>query len=89
RRAVDIPIVGVGGIMTIDDCMEFFVTGASAVQVGTASFAEPVVSGRLLDALPAALSELGAASLREVVGTLAAPAPAACAPAVGSHAHAS
>jgi dihydroorotate dehydrogenase (NAD+) catalytic subunit len=89
RRAVDIPIVGVGGIMTIDDCMEFFVTGASAVQVGTASFAEPVVSGRLLDALPAAVSELGAASLREVVGTLATPAAAACAPTVGSSAHAS
>lgn len=89
RRAVDIPIVGVGGIMTIDDCMEFFVTGASAVQVGTASFAEPVVSGRLLDALPAALAELGAASLREVVGTLATTAPAVCAPAPGSPAHAS
>jgi dihydroorotate dehydrogenase (NAD+) catalytic subunit len=89
RRAVDIPIVGVGGIMSIDDCMEFFVTGASAVQVGTASFAEPVVSGRLLDALPAALAELGAGSLGEVVGTLAGAAPAACAPAVGSPAHAS
>jgi hypothetical protein len=59
RQAVDIPIVGVGGIMSIDDCMEFFVTGASAVQVGTANFAEPVASMTLLDALPAALAELG------------------------------
>ena len=42
HRAVGIPIIGVGGIMTIDDCMEFFVAGASAVQIGTASFAEPV-----------------------------------------------
>jgi hypothetical protein len=54
RRAVDIPIIGVGGIMTLDDCMEFFITGATAVQIGTANFAEPVVSTRLLDALPAA-----------------------------------
>jgi dihydroorotate dehydrogenase (NAD+) catalytic subunit len=88
RRAVDIPIVGVGGIMTIDDCMEFFVTGASAVQIGTASFAEPVVSARLLDELPAALAVLGAARLADVVGTLELPAAkAACVPPV-SHAHA-
>ena len=56
HRAVGIPIIGVGGIMTIDDCMEFFVAGASAVQSGTASFAEPVLSGRLLDELPPALA---------------------------------
>ena len=74
HRGVDIPIVGVGGIMTIDDCMEFFVAGASAVQVGTANFAEPVVSGRLLDELPAALAELGVGSVAEIVGTLLTPA---------------
>ena len=79
RRAVDIPIVGVGGIMTIDDCMEFFVTGAAAVQIGTASFAEPVVSARLLDELPAALAELGATNFREIIGTLQLPGgPATC-----------
>jgi dihydroorotate dehydrogenase (NAD+) catalytic subunit len=70
RQAVDIPIVGVGGIMSIDDCMEFFVTGASAVQVGTANFAEPVASMTLLDALPAALAELGATCMADVIGTL-------------------
>ena len=59
RRAVDTPIIGVGGIMTIDDVMEFLVTGASAVQVGTASFADPGVAPRLLDLLPAALAEAG------------------------------
>ena len=88
RQAVEIPIVGVGGIMTIDDCMEFFVTGASAVQVGTANFAEPVASMRLLDALPAAIAELGATALAEVVGTLVTPARAACPPAAsGSSPH--
>jgi dihydroorotate dehydrogenase (NAD+) catalytic subunit len=76
HRAVGIPIIGVGGIMTIDDCMEFFVAGAAAVQIGTASFAEPVVSARLLDELPAAVAAAGAASLVELVGTLQVPPPA-------------
>jgi dihydroorotate dehydrogenase (NAD+) catalytic subunit len=87
RRAVDIPIVGVGGIMTVDDCMEFFVTGASAVQIGTASFADPVASARLVDELPAAVAALGAARLSDIVGTLELPAAAACPPSSGSHAH--
>jgi dihydroorotate dehydrogenase (NAD+) catalytic subunit len=78
RQAVDIPIIGVGGIMTIDDCMEFFVTGASAVQVGTANFAEPVASARLLDALPAALAELGASAMADVIGTLVVPKRTPC-----------
>jgi len=73
RRAVGIPIVGVGGIMSIDDCMEFLVTGATAVQVGTANFADPVASIRLLEGLPAALDQLGATRLAEVVGTLGPP----------------
>jgi dihydroorotate dehydrogenase (NAD+) catalytic subunit len=75
RQAVDIPIIGVGGIMTIDDCMEFLVAGASAIQVGTANFADPVVSGRLLEQLPAALAEIGAVRLDDVVGTLAVTSP--------------
>jgi dihydroorotate dehydrogenase (NAD+) catalytic subunit len=80
RRAVEIPIVGVGGIMTIDDVMEFLVTGASAVQIGTASFAEPVVSARLLDELPAAVAALGGSSLGDVIGTLALPDRPPCPP---------
>ncbi|NDC64052.1 MAG: dihydroorotate dehydrogenase [Planctomycetia bacterium] len=85
RRAVDIPIVGVGGIMSIDDCMEFFVTGATAVQVGTANFAEPVVSTRLLDALPGALAEIGAARMEDVIGTLQLPQRSAAVPAASAH----
>jgi dihydroorotate dehydrogenase (NAD+) catalytic subunit len=79
RQKLSIPIVGVGGIMTVDDCMEFFVAGASAVQLGTANFAEPVACTRILDALPAAFGELGAASLADVVGTLVLPARQPCA----------
>ncbi|HYH64838.1 MAG TPA: dihydroorotate dehydrogenase [Urbifossiella sp.] len=65
-----IPVVAVGGIATIDDVMEFLVAGASAVQVGTANFYDPGASARLADALPAALAELGADRVADVVGTL-------------------
>jgi dihydroorotate dehydrogenase (NAD+) catalytic subunit len=70
-QAVRIPIVGIGGIATIDDVMDFLVTGATAVQIGTANFYNPTVSIRLLDALPSAIRELGATSVSEIVGTLA------------------
>ncbi|MGD9126832.1 MAG: dihydroorotate dehydrogenase [Planctomycetia bacterium] len=70
-RAVEgLPIVGIGGIETIDDAMEFFVAGATAVQVGTASFYRPQATMEILDALPAAIETLGAKSIQEVVGML-------------------
>ena len=69
-RAIRIPVMGIGGIATIDDVMEFLVAGASAVQIGTANFYNPRASIQVLDALPTALAELGAASVREVVGTV-------------------
>ena len=68
--AVDIPIVGIGGIGTIDDVMQFLVAGASAVQVGTANYYDPTVSTRLIDQLPEALGEAGVSSVREIVRTL-------------------
>jgi dihydroorotate dehydrogenase (NAD+) catalytic subunit len=70
-RTVKIPIVGIGGIATIDDVMEFLVTGATAVQIGTANFYNPTVSMQILDALPGALAELGASSVGDIVGTIA------------------
>jgi dihydroorotate dehydrogenase (NAD+) catalytic subunit len=69
-QAVRVPLMGIGGIATIDDVMEFLVCGASAVQVGTANFYRPSGSVELVDALPAALAELHAAAVAEVVGTL-------------------
>ena len=68
--AVDVPIVGCGGVRTVDDVLEFLVTGATAVQVGTANFADPTVSGRLVDDLAAAVAGEGLASARALVGTL-------------------
>ncbi len=69
-RAVAVPLVGIGGIASIDDVMEFLVAGATAVQIGTANFYDPTVSIRILDALPDALAELGASRVTDVVGTL-------------------
>ncbi len=69
-EAVSIPLVGIGGIATIDDVMEFLVAGATAVQIGTANFYNPTVTMTLLDQLPEALREIGAGSVTEIVGTL-------------------
>jgi dihydroorotate dehydrogenase (NAD+) catalytic subunit len=69
-RAVKIPVVGIGGIATLNDVMEFLVTGATAVQIGTANFYNPGVTMTILDELPAALAQLGARRVTDVVGTL-------------------
>jgi dihydroorotate dehydrogenase (NAD+) catalytic subunit len=69
-KAVSLPLIGIGGIATIDDVMEFLVAGASAVQIGTANYYNPTVTMSLREQLPQALATLGANSVREVVGTL-------------------
>jgi dihydroorotate dehydrogenase (NAD+) catalytic subunit len=69
-KAVRTPLMGIGGIATLDDVMEFLVAGASAVQLGTVNFYNPTASMAVLDALPAAIASLGANSVAEVVGTL-------------------
>jgi dihydroorotate dehydrogenase (NAD+) catalytic subunit len=69
-QRVKTPVIGVGGIATIDDVMEFLVAGASAVQLGTVNFYDPAASMRILDQLPAALKELKAASVRDIVGSM-------------------
>jgi dihydroorotate dehydrogenase (NAD+) catalytic subunit len=69
-QAVKTPLIGIGGIATIDDVMEFLVAGATAVQLGTVNFYNPKASMELLDALPAALAEAGVSRVADVVGTL-------------------
>jgi len=69
-RQVKIPVIGIGGIGTIDDVMEYLVVGASAVQLGTVNFYDPTASMRIVEQLPQALSLVGARSVKEVVGTL-------------------
>ncbi len=68
--AVKVPVVGIGGIATIDDVMEFLVAGATAIQIGTANFYDPTVTMKILDRLPDAIAELGADRVVDIVGTL-------------------
>jgi dihydroorotate dehydrogenase (NAD+) catalytic subunit len=69
-NAVDIPVIGCGGITSAHDVAEFLLAGASAVQVGTATFTRPHVMSEILAELPGVLSELGAGSAAELVGSL-------------------
>jgi dihydroorotate dehydrogenase (NAD+) catalytic subunit len=69
-RRVSVPVIGIGGIATIDDVMEFLIAGATAVQLGTVNFYDPTACTRIVAQLPAALAQLGAASVHDVVGTL-------------------
>ncbi|MHB1561607.1 MAG: dihydroorotate dehydrogenase [Isosphaeraceae bacterium] len=76
RALPGLPIIGIGGIANVEDTLEFLVAGASAVQVGTATFYDPTAADRLLDDLPARLAEIGAESVRSVIGTLRSNRPA-------------
>ncbi|MHB1130829.1 MAG: dihydroorotate dehydrogenase [Chloroflexota bacterium] len=67
-QAVDLPLVAIGGIATADDALEFLLAGATAVQVGTASFANPRASLEVLDGISAYLRREGIADVRELVG---------------------
>lgn len=69
-QTVKTPIIGIGGIATIDDCMEFFVAGAAAIQLGTVNFYDPTVSMRILDQLSPALADAGVRRMSEITGTL-------------------
>jgi dihydroorotate dehydrogenase (NAD+) catalytic subunit len=69
-RAVKVPIIGIGGIMTAADALEFFIAGASAVQVGTANFVNPSATTDILDGIEAFMVKNGIKSLQELVGTL-------------------
>lgn len=84
-RRVSIPIIGIGGIGTIDDAMEFFVAGASAIQIGTANYYDPTCSLKILDALPGALQEIGCPRLADAVGSLCLPTGATVGKAPSSH----
>jgi dihydroorotate dehydrogenase (NAD+) catalytic subunit len=67
-QAVRIPIVAIGGVGSLDDVLDYLLAGASAVQVGTAVFADPVLPLRLLDELEAWCRREGVASHREIIG---------------------
>lgn len=67
-RAVSIPVIGMGGIETLDDALQFFIVGASAVQVGTATFYNPRAAVELVAALRTYMQEHNIATLAELRG---------------------
>jgi len=66
-KAVKIPVVGLGGVEKVDDVLDYLSVGASAVQVGTANFADPTVTQRLIDGIEDAVSRAKAFTIKEIV----------------------
>ena len=69
-RAVSLPVIGIGGIMTARDALEFIVAGASAVQVGTANFVNPRATIDIVDGIGTWLQQHGIERVSELIGTL-------------------
>lgn len=68
-RAVNVPVVGLGGIATAEDALEFLLCGASAIQVGTANFVDPAISWQIIDGIAAHLQDRGM-TLKQFTGSL-------------------
>ncbi|STP30147.1 Dihydroorotate dehydrogenase 1B [Enterococcus durans] len=62
-----LPIIGIGGVQTVDDVLEMFMAGASAVAVGTANFTDPYICPKLIEGLPVRMAELGIESLEQLI----------------------
>ena len=69
-RAVKVPIVGLGGIMTAEDAIEFMMCGATAVEIGTANFIDPAVTIKVRDGISDWLDRHGCRSVQEIIGTI-------------------
>ncbi len=68
--AVKIPVIGIGGILTAEDAVEFLMAGASAIQVGTASFIDPKSSDKILKGIEKFLTDNGFSDIKEIVGII-------------------
>lgn len=69
-KAVQIPVVGLGGIMNAMDAIEFLLAGASAIQIGTANFIDPAVTMKVIDGMNQYLDENGFKSVKEIIGLI-------------------
>ncbi len=69
-KAVKIPVIGLGGIMTAEDAIEFMMAGATAVEVGTANFIDPAVSGKIVDGINSWLDAHSVRDINEIVGII-------------------
>lgn len=69
-RSVTIPVLGIGGITSANDALEYFLAGACAIQVGTASFRDPVIALTIIEAIQAYCEEHRVVAVRDLVGSL-------------------
>lgn len=69
-KAVGIPVIGLGGIMTAEDAIEFFMVGASAIEIGTGNFIDPAISVKVAQGISDWLDRHGCKSLQEIVGII-------------------
>ena len=69
-QAVSIPVIGLGGIATIEDVIEFLLAGATAVQVGTYNFVEPDIASKLVHQLSNYLEKSHISDVQELIGAL-------------------
>lgn len=69
-KAVKIPVVGLGGICNAHDAIEFFMAGATAIEIGTANFIDPQVTMKVRDGINEWLDSHGCKSVKEIIGTL-------------------
>jgi dihydroorotate dehydrogenase (NAD+) catalytic subunit len=69
-KAVNIPVIGLGGIMNWRDAVEFLLAGASAVQIGTANFIDPAVTNKVIDGINDYLDRHGFTSVKDIIGAL-------------------
>ncbi len=69
-KAVKIPVIGLGGICSATDAVEFLLAGASAVQIGTANFIDPSISEKVIDGIEEYLNRHGFTSVQEIIGAL-------------------
>ncbi|MBI4476805.1 MAG: dihydroorotate dehydrogenase [Acidobacteria bacterium] len=70
RQAVKIPVIGMGGIASARDAIEFFIAGASAIQIGTANFVDPFIWGKVLSGIAEYMTRHSIARISDLVGTL-------------------
>ena len=69
-KAVNIPVIGLGGISSATDAIEFFMAGASAIEIGTANFLDPAITVKVRDGINQWLDDHGCHSVQEIVGSL-------------------
>jgi len=69
-RVIDVPVIGIGGIMTAEDALAFLIAGATAVQVGTANFVDPTATMTIIDGIETYLEEKNISDVNELIGSL-------------------